>query len=532
MERVLLRIIADSLSIKVSSEMISRNNKEAIVDINSLSNQLKDWNVESIAVKLTKSQLPEIPYPAIAHLNVNGGHFVVLHKMENEKIYYTDPEAGFFSVSVDDFTKNWSGFLLLLEATEKSGEEGYKQKRKYEIFEQWSLYVSFALLISSLILPLFFLTPKTVVVYTLCSLGAVTSFLLLQKQFGLGGKALNSFCKLGSKSDCDSVINSPASKLFGVINLSEMGLWYFAGSVLSMVLAALSTASVEPYLFVFTIIATALSFLAIYYQALVIKKWCPLCLAVVLVIWIQAAFYIVSPPAIVLDFKSISVLFMSFSLPLVFWLSVRKRFIDSFKVPTLQRNLNRFLKSDRVFQKLLEDQPAMEIGQFANELQSGSSDAPVQLVVVSNPLCGPCAYTHSILENLNDAQEEKINIIFRFTVNTSETITVSYQMLESLFSIRKQESNEKAVAALSGWYQANGNLESWKKQFSLQHQSKNDAIHEILKEHEQWCARVGIQKTPTIIINGKILPEEFSVTDLKFQLRKLAEKITESESVS
>lgn len=533
MKRTLLGVIADSLSIKVSNETINQNNDDAVSNITSLSNQLNEWNVDNIAVKLTIDQLREIPYPAVAHLSAYGGHFVVLHRLVDEKIYYTDPLIGFISSSIEEFLKIWTGVLLLLEATEKSGEVGYEQKRKYEIFGKWVFYFSFFLIGISWIMPLFVSTPKVISVYVLITLGAVISFLLLQRQYGFGGSALNSFCKLGSKSDCDAVINSPASKLFGIVNLSEVVLWYFTGSVLSIALATIASTSVDSFLFVSTLFATALSFPAIYYQGVVIKKWCPLCLAVVGVIWIQVVFYIIFPPVMALNFKSVAVLFTGFSLPLVFWLSVRKRFVDSFKVPNLQRNLNRFLKSERVFEKLLEDEPVVDVGQFTFELQSGSPDTPIQLVVVSNPQCGPCSYTHFVLENLKDALEDKINIVYRFTVNTSDKTTVSYQMLESLFTIQQQESNERALAALSGWYHTvNGNQEGWKKQFSLQHQSQNETIHEILREHEQWCAKVVIQKTPSIIINGKMLPEEFSVSDLKFQLRKLAEKVAESELVS
>ncbi|MBX2900900.1 MAG: thioredoxin domain-containing protein [Cyclobacteriaceae bacterium] len=519
------------MGIGVSNEAI-RYSKDSVFDIASLSNQLKDWNVNSLAVKLTKDQLPEIPYPAIAHLNAFGGRFVVLHKLLDRKIYYTDPTTGTISKSVEDFSKDWSGVLLLLETTEKSGEAGYEQKHKQEVFEQWSLYISFFLLVALWMLPLLSIEPHLLAIYGLNGLGAVISYLLLQKQFGLGGSALNSFCKLGSKSDCDSVINSPASKLFGILNLSELGLWYFAGSILSMAVAAISLVSVTPFLFVFTLLATVLSSLAVYYQALVIKKWCPLCLAVVAVIWVQAAIYLLSPPAMVLNFKSISVLFIGFSLLLVFWLTVRKRFIGSLKVPNLQCNLNRFLKSERVFQKLLEEQPYVETATFTHELQSGPSDASVQVVVVSNPQCGPCAYTHFVLDNLKESLDEKVNLIYRFTLNTQNKSAAAYQMLETLFSIQQQESNEKALRALSGWYLANGNLEDWKRKFLLQQQQESDVVAEILKRHEQWCARVAIEKTPTLFINGRALPEEFSVNELKFQLRKLAEKITEPEPIS
>lgn len=486
--------------------------------------------MDNIVVKLTKDQLSEIPYPAVAHLNEYGGRFVLLHRLVDRQIYYTDPFIGLITTSVEEFLKIWTGVLLLMEGTAKSGEEGYEQKHKHEVFEQWTLYSSLFLLMISWVLSLFVITHYYLAIYILNSFGCLVSFLLVQKQFGLTNAVLNSFCKLGSKSDCDSVINSPASKLFGVVNLSEVGLWYFIGSTLSMNIAAFSLVSVAPFLFVFTLLAVALSIIAIYYQATVIKKWCPLCLAVVAVIWLQAILYLVSSPAMIFNFKSVSILIFGFSLPLIFWLSTRKRFIDSFQLPSLQRKLNRFLKSERVFQKLWEDQTVMGVGQFTHELQSGSLDAPVQLVVVSNPQCGPCAYTHAVLENLKNALNEKVNIVYRFTAATKDRTTVSYQMLETLFTIQQNESNERALAALSNWYQAGGNLERWKKSFSSPSQKHDDAVSEIIKVHEKWCAQVSIQKTPTLIINGKTIPEEFSVNDLKFQLHKMADKITEYES--
>lgn len=520
------------LKLNVTEESIRGiTNHSQYPSMSSIIDLLNDWNVSAFGVRIDSSMLTDIPYPAIAHFDKHGGHFVVLTKFEDGQLSYIDPEIGTVTEMLKDFDKRWSGVVLLMETNDQSGEEEYKQKRREKIVDQGGRGFSMVLSICLLVLPTFRMNTSAIGIYLLNILGTFLTVLLLQKQFNFAGSLVESFCKLGSRSDCDSVINSPASKLFGVIHLSEVGLSYFVGSVLSIALAALFSVSAEPYLFVFTLVATVFSFFAIYYQAVVIKKWCLLCLTVVFVIWLQAILFFISPPVLVLDLNSSSVLFIGFSFPLIFWLSVRNRFIDSFKVANLQRNLNRFLKNDRVFLKLLEDQPCVDFGQFSHELQSGSINAPIQLVVVSNPQCGRCAYTHSVLESLKDALDEKLNIVYRFAVKTNDKSTVSYQMLESLFSIRQQESNERALAALSGWYQANGRLEVWKNQFSQQHQPKNNRISEILLEHEQWCTRVVIQKTPSIIINGKMLPEEFSVTDLKFQLRKLAERITEPESV-
>jgi uncharacterized membrane protein len=402
--------------------------------LSSITDFLNDIDIESLGVSLKTEQLREIPYPAIAHMKGNSDYFILLEKIIDNRIFYINTKSGQMSESLTDFESKWSGVILLIQANELHSKKYYTQSIKEETFQSASLLLSLLMSIVIFVLPILTIPLTGIGNYLLSGVGMAVSFLLLQKQFGLSSSTLNSFCKLGSKSDCDPVINSPASKLFGIVNLSEVGLWYFTGSVLSIALATIASTSVDSFLFVSTLFAAALSFPAIYYQGLVIKKWCPLCLAVAAVIWIQAAFYMVTLPAVVFDFKSASVLFIGFFLPLIFWLSIRKQFIYSLNVPNLQRNLNRFLKSERIFQKLLEDQPDMEMGQFTHELNSGMPDAPIQLVVVSNPQCGPCAYTHSILENLKDALNEKVNIVYRFTANTSDKSTVSYQMLESLFS--------------------------------------------------------------------------------------------------
>jgi ABC-type bacteriocin/lantibiotic exporter with double-glycine peptidase domain len=59
-----------------------------------ISDTLSNWHVENMAVNLSAYQLKEIPYPAIAHLYKNSGHFVVLQKLDGELLNYIDPEIG------------------------------------------------------------------------------------------------------------------------------------------------------------------------------------------------------------------------------------------------------------------------------------------------------------------------------------------------------------------------------------------------------------------------------------------------------
>lgn len=65
--------------------------------------------------------LPDIPLPAIAHIVVNGQlhHFVVIYKVEKNKISVMDPAYGKMEeYTLEKFTEVWTGVLILLEPNE------------------------------------------------------------------------------------------------------------------------------------------------------------------------------------------------------------------------------------------------------------------------------------------------------------------------------------------------------------------------------------------------------------------------------
>jgi ATP-binding cassette subfamily B protein len=59
--------------------------------------------------------LPEAPLPAIAHtVNEQGlGHFIVVHKVEKDRVVVADPAKGIRTLSRDEFCRSWTGCLLL-----------------------------------------------------------------------------------------------------------------------------------------------------------------------------------------------------------------------------------------------------------------------------------------------------------------------------------------------------------------------------------------------------------------------------------
>ncbi len=66
------------------------------------------------------SKLYEIEYPFISQVVINNyTHFIVVYKMHNQKITIMDPAKGMRTISLEEFTSIWHGYILILEPYKK-----------------------------------------------------------------------------------------------------------------------------------------------------------------------------------------------------------------------------------------------------------------------------------------------------------------------------------------------------------------------------------------------------------------------------
>ncbi|MCY0976341.1 peptidase domain-containing ABC transporter [Chryseobacterium wangxinyae] len=82
---------------------------------------LEKMGFNAKGVKGGADALPEIPLPAIAHIITKEQyhHYVVIYKASKGKIEVMDPAFGKIEeYSIDDFSKTWTGVLILLEPNE------------------------------------------------------------------------------------------------------------------------------------------------------------------------------------------------------------------------------------------------------------------------------------------------------------------------------------------------------------------------------------------------------------------------------
>lgn len=64
----------------------------------------------------SEESLEELPLPAIAHVTneAGDGHFVVLHRVQRRSVVVADPARGVERLARTDFSKRWTGYVLIL----------------------------------------------------------------------------------------------------------------------------------------------------------------------------------------------------------------------------------------------------------------------------------------------------------------------------------------------------------------------------------------------------------------------------------
>ena len=488
----------------------------------SLSEVLNRWNIDNTALQLnTDEQLRELPLPFIAHLNHKGGWYVTVTALQRDTITYTDSEQGRVRMPLADFEKQWSGIVLLAECSPadtngQTGEPDYATKRKQEQLSNLrgpvvliGILLTFLLIIGSVAKE--FNSPDWLLLFTKVT-GLILSSLLVAKQLGSKNALTDRLCSIGSQTNCDDVLNSPAAKMWGWLSWADVGLLYFAASLIT-VLTTGSVPDLRPLIYVMALLALPYTLFSIYYQALVIRQWCTLCLLVQGVLLLEglvASSQLVNLPDAMQPYL---ILFIAFLLPALLWVLVKPLLINQSKHRREYAELMAFKRDPKLFRALLKKQPQMlPIPDDLHLIVLGNPDAKHTVTIVTNPYCGPCAKAHAELEGLlNQNPNVKGQLIF------SGSDEKARQVSTHMIALSEQEPMQKAM---TDWYgQQTKKYDVWTKRYPVN--LIQSTVLPIVESHRLWCRIAGITATPTIYVDGYQLPESYKLKSLRWLINSL-----------
>jgi len=332
-----LQKAVEQLKIKVSKESIKEDllSNSNYPSLKSICDTLKKYNVEHYPLKLTIDEIKELEMPFIAHSDQGGGRLFFVKEIKNNKVTFFVSEKKIETRDFEDFSKLLSGAVILMQAKEDSGEKEYKTKRQNELINKSLLPLGITSIVIWIIFNLYlrsnifssqpgYLFPGLIATKIT---GLIASVFLVLHELKVHTPIADKICRFSSKTDCDTVLSSNASKLFGWINWSDAGLIYFTGTLLF-----LSTATESSSLWILSLIsAFALPYpvFSVYYQWVKAKKWCPFCLLVQLVLISEFILLFPLIKTVSISITQLLAITLSFLVPASIWFIFKSRFYNT-----------------------------------------------------------------------------------------------------------------------------------------------------------------------------------------------------------
>ncbi len=251
-----------------------------------LSRLLQEYGVESEAYFLPdKNELKEFQPPYILHTAGAEGGNIIVTSLDGDHVDYLSL-GEHKSTTLPRLLEAWDGNIFLSYPTQGAAEPELGLHRRLEFFarsKKWVLMIcmAFLFLYAFISNSLY----KDISAYFIAAIdmgGLYVTYLLVQKSLKIHNKRADRFCGVLQEGGCDDILDTSASKFFGLFGWSEVGFAYFSVSLLALLMFPSSI----PSLALCNICCLPFTFWSIWYQRFRAKRWCTLCVTVQCSLWL------------------------------------------------------------------------------------------------------------------------------------------------------------------------------------------------------------------------------------------------------
>ncbi|MCE7063214.1 vitamin K epoxide reductase family protein [Dyadobacter sp. CY343] len=488
----------------------------------SVSDALNEWKIPNLATRIPIHQLTAIPLPALFYLTVRDGILAPIKTIKNDTIEWLDTENGWQKETIDSFEHKWDGTALLIEPNEFSGELKYKTQVEKQLLKNARIFFLaagsilclgiFAFLNLNILLGL---TPYLGFIIFVKFVGTALCALLLWSSLNSDNPFLHKLCHFSSQSNCSDILQSKAAKITSWLTWADLGFIYFAGGIITMLFAIINGNQVLlTWLGILSVVALPYTFYSIGYQYFVAKRWCPLCLSVQFILWIEFLIFVfqLNIPQIEWDARSLLLLSIAFLIPSLLWTFLKEPLIRSYQWFDLQRQFYKVKFNDDFIRATFSQNDDMPpIFDDMHTVKMGRHDSKNLLTIITNPMCSPCSQMHSqINELISDGADIQCEFIFIGNRN-------AWRVAEVFLASSESETKHK----MSDWFRdINQDVEKW-RDLNYSATQNGEAIHQ-LRLHGKWSAMAGVTATPTVYFNKAKFPSVFQIKDLKKVVRSIS----------
>jgi uncharacterized membrane protein len=491
---------------------------------------LCDLNVDSKVYRLEYDELLQLECPLILHLKGNEERFVVVSAFEEKRVKYYDPIAGKYLYSPrESFLSEWTGVVIVPFTEEHSGDPEYaknKKKERQDKFIAIGKYIGLAfcfILLTVQILtehPENFATWLPFILLKIAALFVISN--ILKIEIGESNSLINKICK---STDCAQVLTSKASKIFSWLSMGDMGAIYFGFGVLLLCIVPFidHPTPILYLLFFLNVFSLPYTFFSISYQKFVVKKWCPFCLSIMGILWLEFFLGLTVPWTKFLPLGSSSVFLFVFVGILIatVWMAIKALSADAMKSKQMNTLITTIKKDHRVFQAMLAIGNTIPELHIPTEITMGNLDAQNRLTVVISPSCPSCILLYKEIRDYVAQHPEKLQVTVRFKTK-SEGDNWSRQVIETIMEFRINDRQDEALRLFEGWANMEiRDIRKWEKQFNVSANIISEKAKGISDAYNEWASLEDIPGVPFMLFNSRIIPFYYKFDDVKKILKRM-----------
>ena len=487
--------------------------------LHAITGVLDHFNIENLAldVPVTSDTLNQLPNTFLAQVERDTKkQFAVVTKTKDNYQITLDSKNKII-ISQSDFLKQFSGIMLAVDKEETLQFDKSSKKKSF-------LIDSF-LLCSAILTALIFLNSNpsltTFIFLILSFIGIFITINILKQEQGKASILGDAFCSNSTeKKNCNAVLSSKGATIFEGIKLSDFSLIYFAGLSLATFLLKINNSSIFIPMFI-SIIALPVTLYSIFYQSVVIKKWCFLCLSIVGLMWIHASlsFAYFTPEY---NLTSILITVLSFTTVGATWLVKSKLVNDNRALKKLKTEYFKFKKNFELFNSQLSKSKIINTQiKDTKEIIFGNRNSDFHIVMISNPMCGHCKVTHLLINQILRRYSDSIKLTVRFSISPKTTEDSAFKITTRLLELYHTKGHSKCLHAMDDIY-SDFTTENWLRKWNSCSNPKT--YIPTLREASNWCTENAINFTPEILINGQSYPKTHNRSDLTYFIEELIEQ--------
>lgn len=351
-------------------------------------------------------------------------------------------------------------------------------------------------------------------------LGLTASVYLILHELKIHIPLADKLCYYRSITNCDKVLTSKVSKLFGGVTWADIGFIYFTGTLLY--LTGANESSSLGLLALLSLFALPYPLFSIYYQAIVIKTLCPFCLIVQAVLIAEFIFLLPLLTMVSFAVTEVLLLIVTFSIPASIWFifkDYRKTLLNLKKVKDSYLNVKR---DPQLFRFFLENSTKENNCISPHNMVFGKPDAIITITAFLNLYCKSCAVAYKHLINLTENFHE-IKLRLVFPIYDDERV---HKLMNILYFIYFQKGKDSAINFLNKWYTSSNTERNSMYEFSLPEEF--DLVDTVGQENSLLFDEYKVTATPAIFINECKYPQLYDYSDIEYhisELSKLTEKV-------